>query len=322
MTTREILLILGPPGSGKTTVANDYTSKGYLRLNRDTLGGKLEALVPKLEELILTKSNSVVLDNTYPTKASRAGIIALGVKHGIPVRALLMSTTLEEAQYNVSQRLIAKFGKLPSSEDIKHSKDPGVFPATVLFHYRKIFEAPAISEGFHSVETYQFTRIPSTSTGKGVIFDYDGTLRYSKSGAKYPVTKEDIGILPGRKEELRRLINQGYTLCGVSNQSGVSKGLLTYDHTAELFKHTNQLLGLSPTEIDTHFCPHSPMPLNCYCRKPMPGLGVQLLLKHGLNPANTVMVGDMKTDESFSNRVGVKFIHETKYFANPSSFCP
>jgi histidinol phosphatase-like enzyme len=76
----------------------------------------------------------------------------------------------------------------------------------------------------------------------------------------------------------------------VSNQSAISKGTLTHELVRQMFDHTNQLLGVN---IDVSYCPHSPMPINCFCRKPMPGMGVQFIEKYKLGHKVVTMVGDL-----------------------------
>src|SRR5207302_1833565 len=46
----EVVLIMGIPGAGKSRVAGEYVGQGYVRLNRDELGGSLPQLASTLEE--------------------------------------------------------------------------------------------------------------------------------------------------------------------------------------------------------------------------------------------------------------------------------
>ena len=49
---REVILIMGLPGAGKSTAARRYVDRGYARLNRDDDGGSLRGLLPALDRLI------------------------------------------------------------------------------------------------------------------------------------------------------------------------------------------------------------------------------------------------------------------------------
>src|SRR5262245_49277972 len=97
--SQEVVLVGGMPAGGKTTITRQYTEQGYQRLNRDTVGGKLDDLLPRLEQL-LAAGGSVVMDNLYATKDSRAGAVKLAKKHSVPIRFVLMDTSLEDAQFN------------------------------------------------------------------------------------------------------------------------------------------------------------------------------------------------------------------------------
>ncbi|MGV9172310.1 MAG: HAD hydrolase-like protein [Promethearchaeia archaeon] len=51
-----------------------------------------------------------------------------------------------------------------------------------------------------------------------------------------------------------------------------------------------------------------------YCRKPIPGLGVELILDYKLNPSKTIMVGDLKSDLTFAERCGFQFRSSENFF--------
>ena len=308
----EILMVMGYPASGKSTYVDKKLREGYTRLNRDTLGGKLDTLATRLSAEIAAGQRSFVLDNTYPTIESRRPILAVAREHNIPVRCLLIDTSIEDAQVNACVRMIRRSGKLLMPEEIKREKDPNIFPPAALFGYRKSFQKPDLSEGFAAIETIRFERQPEAGyTGKAILLDYDGTLRTTKSGDKYPKHPDDIEILPGRKEVLGRYVREGYRLLGVSNQGDVSRGKLTLADAEACFHRTNELLGIP---IEVAFCPHNPAPISCYCRKPMPGLAIAYIEKYKLDRRETIMVGDMTSDHTFANRAGIRYVDAAVFF--------
>lgn len=309
---QKVVIVMGYPGSGKSTATKELLSQGYVNLNRDTEGGTIVGLLPKMEVLLRDKK-SIVLDNLFTTAEVRKPFIDLAKKYDVPIDVWEMDTSIENAQFNVVQRAIGILGKFPTPEEIKKAKHPNIFPPLVLFKYKKDYQKPTVAEGFRSVGSIAFHRKEDpTFTNKAVIVDYDGTLRECINGNdKYPVLKEQIEMKLGRREVLQNYKDKGYLLLGVSNQSGVAKGELTYDKAVELFEYTNQQLGL---DIDYRFCPHQSAPISCYCRKPMCGYGVEFILKYKLNRKECIFVGDMTTDKTFSHRAGFQYVDQMEFF--------
>lgn len=312
-----VIMVCGYPASGKSTVTKEFVSRGAVALNRDTEGGTIASLLPKLEQQLKnhmrTESVEVVLDNLYPTVESRKPFIEMCQKYKRDISCQLMGTSIEDAQFNVVQRAIGLIGKFPTPEAIKAAKHTNVFPPLVLFKYKKEFEKPTTEEGFSKVETVKFLRKEDPSfTQKAIIVDYDGTLRECINGNdKYPLTEAQIEIKAGRKTVLDAYKKKGYLLLGISNQSGVAKGELTYDKACELFDHTNKLLGV---DIEYRFCSHQSAPISCYCRKPMTGLFVEFMLKHKLDRKNCIYVGDMTTDKTMATRAGIQYTDQAEFF--------
>lgn len=308
----KVTMVVGYPASGKSTLTKDLVAKGCVSLNRDTEGGNMNSLLPKMEQM-LQDGKDIVLDNTFAMAEVRKPFIEMAKKHGAEIECKLMNTTIEEAQYNVVQRAIGLIGKFPTPEAIKEAKHTNVFPPLVLFKYKKEFQKPSTDEGFSKVEVVKFVRKHNPEfTNKAIILDYDGTLRECVNGnGKYPTDESHVEIKPGRKAVLDSYREKGYLLFGLSNQSGVHKGDLTHDKAVQLFNHTNKLLGV---DIDVRFCPHQSAPLSCYCRKPMPGVWVDLMLKYKLDPKQSIMVGDMTTDKTFAARSGIQYYDQSDFF--------
>ncbi len=308
----KVTMVMGYPASGKSTLTKTLVDKGAVSLNRDTEGGTIAGLLPKFEALLRDKKD-VVLDNLFVDVATRKPFIDMAKNHGVDIVCQLMGTSIEDAQFNVVQRAIGLLGKFPTPEAIKAAKHTNVFPPLVLFKYKKEFQKPTEQEGFSKVETVKFVRKEDPSfTNKAIIVDYDGTLRECINGnGKYPVEKDQVEIKPNRKQVLDDYKKRGYLLLGVSNQSGIAKGLLSEDKAHELFKFTNEQIGV---DIEYRFCPHQSAPISCYCRKPMPGIGVEFILKHKLNRKECIFVGDLTTDKTFAQRAGFQYVDQSEFF--------
>ena len=113
----DVVLVVGLPGAGKSTAAAALVERGYDRLNRDDTGGRLKGLIPRLDQLLAAGRRRVVLDNTYGSRAARNAVIEAAWARGVPVRCVWLQTALEDAQRNVVQRMIARYGRLLEPEE-------------------------------------------------------------------------------------------------------------------------------------------------------------------------------------------------------------
>ena len=307
----EVRIVMGSPASGKTSSVAPLVGQGYLRLNRDERGGRLDDLVPALDRALDQGATHVVLDNTYPTRASRKKVVDVARAHGLPVHATLIDIPQEEALFNAAWRMIDKCGRLLSPEEIAAAsrEDPNLFPPRAVFAFSQRYEAPRVEE-FDALERVPFVRRPS-GRNKAVILDLDGTVRTSRP-APFPRRPEEVRLMPDRREVLQRHVDDGFLLCAVTNQAGVALGQLSEQDVLDCIERTKELLGL---EIDVRYCPHRAGGTHCWCRKPMPGLGVQLLRDHDLDRSLCVFVGDRDSDAEFARNLGVRYVDQAEFFA-------
>jgi HAD superfamily hydrolase (TIGR01662 family) len=122
-----------------------------------------------------------------------------------------------------------------------------------------------------------------------VLFDRDGTLVHD-----FPYNGDPAWVRPvdGAKEALDRLRARGVRVGVVSNQSGVARGLITREQVDACMARLDELLG----PFDTiQVCPHGPDD-GCTCRKPAPGMVKAACAELGVDPARTVVVGDIGAD--------------------------
>jgi predicted kinase len=131
----EIIVLVGIPGSGKTTLA--LTSfPNHKRINLDTLHTRNK----EDEEIAnsLTNGKDIIVDNTNTTKKSRSKYIQMARLFGVPIRAIYLKSSLETAL----SRNATREGK----ERIPDS--------AVRFYY-KILQPPTEKEGFDRVEVIE-----------------------------------------------------------------------------------------------------------------------------------------------------------------------
>lgn len=92
---------------------------------------------------------------------------------------------------------------------------------------------------------------------KIVFLDRDGTLNEEVNYLHRP---EDMHLLAGVPEALRRLKEAGFKLVVVTNQAGVARGYYTEEDVKVLHRYMNELLAPEGAEIDSfYYCPHHPV---------------------------------------------------------------
>ncbi|MBF0566683.1 MAG: lipopolysaccharide heptosyltransferase II [Nitrospirae bacterium] len=124
-------------------------------------------------------------------------------------------------------------------------------------------------------------------TKRAVFFDRDGTLCHD---ANYLSKHEDFRPFKNI-ERLRELRDRGFLLIGISNQSGIARGIVSEDFTKEI----NQIFIDTCGFDDFLYCPHHPDD-NCACRKPSPGMLLKAGALHGIDLRKSFMVGDSNSD--------------------------
>jgi aryl-alcohol dehydrogenase-like predicted oxidoreductase len=296
----EVVLIMGLAGAGKSTIARAMAEQGYARLNRDDAGGSLRALLPDLESLVEAGQTRIVLDNTYLSRASRALVVQAASRLGLPVRCVWLSTGIEDAQVNAASRIVARYGRLLGPDEMKKAvkSDISAFAPTVQFRHQRELEPPVPAEGFSRIETMPFERTRDASmTNKALIVWCDVTVA------------TDVQVRRGNV--LRRYRDEGWLLLGLAWRPEVADRTLTSEQVDAEFAQLQESLGVS---IDVLYCPHGGGPPVCWCRKPLPGLGVVFIERHRLDPAKCIYVGAGPQDPAFARRLGFQYREAHEFF--------
>lgn len=152
---------------------------------------------------------------------------------------------------------------------------------------------------------------------KLVIFDVDGTLVTTKSGATFRKTADDWQWIPGRLEQCQD-IAQRVNIALASNQGGVAFGHLVEDAINwELAKTANEIAAYVP-----HFycCNHPTASHPEYRkddtrRKPGPGMILEAQEHFKIGTIHTLMVGDRPEDEQAAQNAGVAFMWADEFFS-------
>lgn len=125
---KEVIIMIGYPGSGKSTIAKSLEPFGYYRIDGDLF--KTPAKMIKEAEKHI-QEQSIIFDSTGGTQKRRLEFIQFAQKHHLPVRCLWVQTSIDDAMEQNKQRAQEGGPKIP---DI------------AFYLYRKNFEEPTKEE--------------------------------------------------------------------------------------------------------------------------------------------------------------------------------
>ena len=307
---------MGLPGAGKTTLAEGLVADGYQRLNRDDAGGSLRDLLPALDRALASGATRIVLDNTYVSRRSRAEAVRAASERGVPIRCIWLSTTIEDSQVNAASRLLARYGRLPGEEELAalQKGDVAAFAPAVQFRYQRELEPPDASEGFSRIDVQPFhRRTDPAHVQRAVIVWCDDVLFRSRSGARTPSTPEDMVVDENRAAALRRYHDEGWRVLGLSWQPEIAAGTRSAADVNRVLEQLNQRLGFL---FDVQDRPHGAGPPRCWCRKPLPGLGVLFINRYQLDPGQCLYVGAGSQDPGFARKLGFTYRDAEEFFGS------
>lgn len=137
---------------------------------------------------------------------------------------------------------------------------------------------------------------------KLIILDRDGVINAVHD---QPITDpEQWKPLPGSMDAIAFLAQSGYDVVVAENMSGIGLGLITMQQLNEIHRkmHTEiQKVGGHLTGI--WFCPHT-VDDHCTCRKPEPGMLIDILERLHITSENTWLVGDGLRDMQAIEQIG------------------
>ena len=287
---REVVVIMGLPGAGKSRLAERFVADGYARLNRDDAGGTLRALTVALDRELERGVSRIVLDNTYVTRQSRAAVIMAAERHGARVRCVHLATTVDQAQVNAVWRLIERYGHLPGDDELARLRntDVAAFPPTVQFRYQRELEPPDPVEGFSAIDVVPFERRRNAAFTNRAVF----------------IWSDDGALVEREAAMLRDYQAQGIPIVVLCWQPEIAAGTRRPAEVDALFDSIRGRTGLS---FEVACCPHGAGPPRCWCRKPLPGLPLSFVIRDRLDPAQCVFIGEGAPDRGLARKLGITF---------------
>jgi D-glycero-D-manno-heptose 1,7-bisphosphate phosphatase len=137
---------------------------------------------------------------------------------------------------------------------------------------------------------------------KLVILDRDGVINVDSD--RFIKTPDEWKPIPGALEAIARLNGAGFHVAVATNQSGIERGLLDMSTLnaihAKMLKAVQEVGG----RIDViYYCPHSG-DAGCRCRKPEPGMLIDIGQRLNVDLKDVVCIGDSPRDLEAAVAVG------------------
>ena len=148
-----------------------------------------------------------------------------------------------------------------------------------------------------------------TEKNKALFLDRDGVVNIDHG---YVYQSEKFEFIDGVFSTCKAFYDVGYKIIIVTNQSGIGRGYYTEDDFLALTQWMKTQFSKHNIKItDVYFCPHHPKKAQvqylkqCQCRKPAPGMLLQAMQEHNIDPSSSVMVGDKLSDIQAAQKAAI-----------------
>jgi histidinol-phosphate phosphatase family protein len=141
-----------------------------------------------------------------------------------------------------------------------------------------------------------------------LFLDRDGVINKKKQGG-YIQNRAEFEFLPGVLNFFKDFSNYFDKIVIVTNQQGISKGLMTIEDLTDIHSFMTKEIINSGGKIDKiYFCADLAIN-NPICRKPNIGMGLEAKKDFpDIDFSRSFMVGDSDTDIEFGTRLGMKTV--------------
>lgn len=144
------------------------------------------------------------------------------------------------------------------------------------------------------------------SMSKAFFLDRDGVINENP----HPINHVgQFAFISGAVDAIRTLHEHGYKVFVVTNQGGVGLGFMEQEALDEIHRHMDERITEAGGMIaEIVACTHKPKS-GCACRKPEPGMMLDLAKRHHIDIGQSYMVGDFYTDIQAGHRAGLKTVY-------------
>ena len=135
---------------------------------------------------------------------------------------------------------------------------------------------------------------PHTRQAKLIVLDRDGVINYDSD--QFIKSPDEWRPIPGSLEAISRLNHAGFRVVVATNQSGLGRGLFDMATLIAINDKMHKALAQLGGRIDALFyCPHT-ADSACECRKPKPGMLIEIGNRFGVELTGVPCVGDSVRD--------------------------
>tara|TARA_B000000477_G_scaffold66319_2_gene55551 strand:+ start:76 stop:1092 length:1017 start_codon:yes stop_codon:yes gene_type:complete len=130
---QEIIVMVGYPGSGKSTLSKKFENDNYIVISGDKYITSKKMI--NESEKHLKNGLSIVYDSTNASKIKRKEYINIAKKYNINIRCINIKTDMVESMF-------------------RNNKRDKIIPKITYYVYRKRYEEPTMDEGFNEIIFY------------------------------------------------------------------------------------------------------------------------------------------------------------------------
>ena len=149
-----------------------------------------------------------------------------------------------------------------------------------------------------------------------VFLDRDGTINQERSYIRRP---EQLQLLPGAAEAVRRLRAAGYRIVVVTNQPVIARGECSIAELLRIHDHMEMELSREGAFLDgIYYCPHHPdkgfpgeraeLKIECECRKPQGGMLRRAARELNLDLSASWLIGARTADIQAAHDRGIRSV--------------
>lgn len=141
---------------------------------------------------------------------------------------------------------------------------------------------------------------------KLIILDRDGVI--NEDSDAFIKSPDEWHLIEGSDIAIAKLKQQGYTVAVASNQSGIGRGMFDEPMLEKIHAKMQRTVQSAGGAIDMIvYCPHGPEQA-CACRKPKPGLYLQIAQQLHCDLRGVPVIGDSLRDLQAAAAVGANGI--------------